>query len=55
VAAYAAALESSTGLTVHRCVLVFVGDGEPFEHVLEGVDLATARAEAAQVVDALLT
>ncbi|HUD16177.1 MAG TPA: 3'-5' exonuclease, partial [Acidimicrobiales bacterium] len=55
LAAYAVALESSTGLQVQRCVLVFVGGAEPLEHVLEGDDLAAARVEARRVADALVT
>jgi ATP-dependent helicase/nuclease subunit A len=55
VAAYAVALESSTGLEVSRCVLVFVGDGEPVEHVVEGDDLADARVAARRVATELVT
>jgi len=55
VAAYALALESSTGVDVHRCVLVFVGADEPGEHVLQGEDLAAARDEARRVAEALVT
>jgi CRISPR/Cas system-associated exonuclease Cas4 (RecB family) len=65
LAAYAAALESSTGLPVSRGVLVFLGPdagagavgatGEPWEHVIAGPDLSAAKAEAMQVADALLT
>jgi ATP-dependent helicase/nuclease subunit A len=54
VAAYAAALESSTGLTVSRCVLVFVGDGGPSEHVFAGADLDAARDEALEVAGRLV-
>ena len=55
VAAYAVALESSTGLDVGRCVLVFVGDGKPVEHVIEGEDLAAACALARRAAVALVT
>jgi ATP-dependent helicase/nuclease subunit A len=55
VAAYAMALESSTGLNVHRCVLVFAGADEPCEHVFEGQDLAAARDEARRVAETLVT
>jgi len=55
VAAYAVALESSTGLDVSRCVLVFVGDGQPVEHVIDGEDLAAARAVAHRAAAALVT
>jgi ATP-dependent exoDNAse (exonuclease V) beta subunit len=54
VAAYAVALEASTGLDVTRCVLLFVGTGEPWEFVLEGEELAVARAEARRVADDLV-
>jgi ATP-dependent helicase/nuclease subunit A len=53
LAAYATALESSTGRTVHRCVLVFVG-ASAHEHVLAGDELTAARAEAAAVADTLV-
>jgi ATP-dependent exoDNAse (exonuclease V) beta subunit len=46
LAAYAVALESSTGLRVGRCVMVFVGDGTPVEHVIDGDDLGAAQDEA---------
>jgi ATP-dependent helicase/nuclease subunit A len=55
VATYAVALESSTGLPVIRCVLVFVGTGEPREHIIDGDDLAVARAEATRTVEDLVT
>ena len=55
VAAYALALESSTGLPVHRCVLVFAGTDPPCEHVLQGHDLAAAVDEARRVAEALVT
>jgi ATP-dependent helicase/nuclease subunit A len=54
VASYAGALASSTGLPVARCVLVFVGGGEPVEDVLEGEGLVAARAEARRVADLLV-
>jgi ATP-dependent exoDNAse (exonuclease V) beta subunit len=54
VAAYAVALEASTGRRVHRCVLVFVADGEPWEQAFEGDDLADAMAEARRIADALV-
>jgi hypothetical protein len=62
VAAYAAALESSTGRPVSRCVLVFVGPdagagdgaGRPWEHVITGPDLVEARAEALRVAHVLV-
>ncbi len=54
VAAYAAALASSTGLDVCRCVLVFVGGPETMEHVLEGSELADALVEARRVADDLV-
>ena len=54
VAAYAVALESSTGLAVSRCVLVFVGAEEPVEHVIEGEDLADACAVALGAASDLL-
>ena len=49
------ALESSTGLGVRRCVLVFVGDGEPQEHIIEGEDLVAARAAALRTAVDLVT
>jgi ATP-dependent helicase/nuclease subunit A len=57
VATYALGLESSTGMPVIRCVLVFVGAGagQPREHIIEGQDLATARAEASRTVEDLVT
>jgi hypothetical protein len=54
VAACAVALESSTGLRVARCVLVFVGNAGPAEHVLEGRDLADDCALARRVADDLV-
>jgi len=55
VASYAMALEVATGRTVHRCVLVFVGDGAPLEVVLEGAELDRARAVARHAADELLS
>jgi hypothetical protein len=52
VAAYSAALEMSCGRPVSRCVLLFVGNGTPTEHVLEGEELATARAQALEMAAA---
>ena len=46
VASYALALEEATGLPVHRCVLVFLGDGAPVDVVLDGAALAQARRSA---------
>jgi ATP-dependent exoDNAse (exonuclease V) beta subunit len=54
VAAYAVALEASTGRPVTRCVLVFVGAGEPWEDVLEGDDLAVAMVRARRLADDLV-
>jgi ATP-dependent exoDNAse (exonuclease V) beta subunit len=54
VASYALALEEATGRAVRRCVLVFVGDGEPVEDVLEGAELAAMRATARRAADGLL-
>ena len=54
VASYALALEEATGKTVHRCVLVFVGEGPAVEVVLEGADLAAAKGRARQAVGELL-
>jgi len=54
LAAYAAALASSTGLDVTRCVLVFVGGPEPMEHLFEGSDLTDALIQARRVADALV-
>ncbi len=55
VATYALALEEATGRAVHRCVLVFVGDGAPVEVVLEGTDLVQARRLALEAANELLT
>jgi ATP-dependent helicase/nuclease subunit A len=55
VSTYAVALESSTGLPVIRCVVVFVGTGEPWEDIIEGEDLALARAEATRIVEDLVS
>ncbi len=54
VAAYAVALEASTARHVARCVLVFVGTGEPAEDVLEGDDLALAMVRARRLADDLV-
>ncbi len=54
VASYALALEEATGRPVRRCVLVFVGDGEPVEDVLEGAALAAAIATARQAAGDLM-
>jgi ATP-dependent exoDNAse (exonuclease V) beta subunit len=54
VASYALALEEATGRHVRRCVLVFVGDGEPVEDILEGPELASACATARQAAEGLL-
>ena len=54
VGAYATALEASCGRPVSRCVLLFVGDGIPVEHVLEGEDLVEARARALQLASVAL-
>jgi ATP-dependent helicase/nuclease subunit A len=54
VASYALALEEATGRPVLRCVLVFVGDGEPIEDVLEGDELAQARVTARQAAGGIL-
>jgi len=54
VASYALALEEATGRPVTRCVLVFVGDGEPVEDVLEGAELGTARATAREAAERLV-
>ncbi|MGA2520121.1 MAG: UvrD-helicase domain-containing protein [Acidimicrobiales bacterium] len=55
LASYAYALEQSTGMTVRRCVLVFVGTGDPLEHVIDGAELAAARAEALDAGAALVS
>jgi ATP-dependent exoDNAse (exonuclease V) beta subunit len=54
VAAYALALETSTGRRVHRCVLVFAGGDAPHEHTLEGQELASAEDEGRRVADLLV-
>ncbi len=54
VATYALAVQSSTGRPVRRCVLVFVGDAEVLEYVLEGPELDSARQEALVVAAALI-
>jgi hypothetical protein len=55
VASYALALEEATGRPVHRCVLVFVGDGAAVEVVLEGEDLVEARSSARRAAEELFT
>jgi ATP-dependent exoDNAse (exonuclease V) beta subunit len=55
VASYALALEEATGRPVHRCVLVFVGDGTAVEVVLEGEDLVEARSSARRAAEELFT
>jgi ATP-dependent helicase/nuclease subunit A len=55
VAAYAFALESSTGRRVHRCVLVFAGGEAPLERTLQAEDLAAAEDEARRVADLLVS
>ena len=55
VASYADALESATGRTVCRCVLVFLGDGDPIEVSYEGNDLSAARAQAIAVASELVS
>jgi len=54
LASYALALEEATGVSVRRCVLVFVGSGEPVEHVIEGPALDTARAAARRAAEELV-
>jgi ATP-dependent exoDNAse (exonuclease V) beta subunit len=54
VASYALALEEATGRPVHRCVLVFVGDGEPLEDVLEGDELVAQCLRARQAAGDIL-
>ena len=54
LASYALALEDATGLAVRRCVLVFVGGGEPVEHVIDGPALDTARAVARRAAEELV-
>jgi len=55
VASYALALEEATGRPVRRCVLVFVGEGDAVELVLEGAALAEACRMARGAADELLT
>jgi ATP-dependent exoDNAse (exonuclease V) beta subunit len=55
VASYALALEEATGRPVRRCVLVFLGDGDAVEVVLEDGALLDARGRARSAVDELLT
>ena len=54
VASYALALEKATGRSVRRCVLVFVGDGEPVEDILEGPPLASACTAARHAAEGML-
>jgi ATP-dependent helicase/nuclease subunit A len=54
LACYALAVAQATARPVTRCVLVFVGDGRPVEHVLEGADLEAACAQAASVAGQLV-
>ena len=54
MASYALALEEATGRPVHRCVLVFVGDGEPLEDVLEGDELVAQCLRARQAAGTIL-
>jgi ATP-dependent exoDNAse (exonuclease V) beta subunit len=53
IAAYAAALERSCGQHVSRCVLLLLGDDRLTQYVLEGKELAAARAEALGLAMAL--
>jgi hypothetical protein len=55
VAGYAAALESATGRSVDRCVLVFVGDGAPTEITFQGEALAAARVRAIETAGTLVS
>ena len=54
VAAYADALEQATGIDVARCVLVFVGSGQPVEHAVEGEGLQALRTEARRAAGELV-
>jgi len=54
VAAYSATIEESCGRAVSRCVLLFVGDGNPTEWVLEGEELAAAGTRALARATALV-
>jgi ATP-dependent exoDNAse (exonuclease V) beta subunit len=53
IAAYATALEKSCGQQVSRCVLLFLGDDRLTQYVLEGEELAAARAEVLELAMAL--
>jgi ATP-dependent helicase/nuclease subunit A len=55
VAAYALALEASTGRPVVRCVLLFIGHARPVELVVDGHDLDAARMEARRVAEIIVT
>ena len=55
VAAYAVALESSTGRLVHRCVLIFADADSPYEHILEAEGLAAAKDEVRRVAELLVS
>jgi ATP-dependent exoDNAse (exonuclease V) beta subunit len=54
VAAYSHALEMSCGKPVARCVLLFVSDGDPKQYVLEGRELAEARAGVLETMSVVL-
>jgi ATP-dependent exoDNAse (exonuclease V) beta subunit len=54
VASYALALEEATGRPVRRGVLVFVGDGDPVEDVLEGDELVAECVRARHAAGAIL-
>jgi len=54
LASYALALEEATRRPVHRCVLVFVGDSDAVEVVLEGAELDEARTVARQAAQNLV-
>jgi ATP-dependent exoDNAse (exonuclease V) beta subunit len=53
IAAYATALERSCGQQVSRCVLLLLGNDRLTQYVLEGKELAAARAEALELAMAL--
>jgi ATP-dependent exoDNAse (exonuclease V) beta subunit len=54
VASYALALEEATGRPVRRAVLVFVGDGDAGEDVLEGDELVAECVRARQAAGGIL-
>jgi hypothetical protein len=54
VASYALALEEATGRPVRRAVLVFVGDGDAVEDVLEGDELVAECVRARQAAGGIL-